>query len=133
MISGSKFRERASEMVKTSVVIFAFRTAAAWLYFNLVHGLFGRFFTSYAKGEQYLDDSLTGALVGAHPGKQTPIRRLRRRVALAFENSMIRHEISHQLLFFPQNHQVSFRIKEVGKQPEIRIGKTMGKQRSLFA
>ena len=72
MISGSKFRERVSEMVRTSVVIFAFRTAAAWLYFNLVHGLFGRFFTSYAKWEQYLNDSLTGALVGAHPGKQTP-------------------------------------------------------------
>lgn len=89
MISGSKFRERASEMVRTSVVIFAFRTAAAWLYFNLVHGLFGRFFTSYAKWEQCLDDSLTGSLVGAHPGKQTPVRRLRRRVALAFENSMI--------------------------------------------
>lgn len=89
MISGSKMRESAREAVKTSVVIFAFRTAAAWLYFNLVHGLFGRLFTSYAKGERYLDDSLTGAIVGAHPGKQTPVRRLRRRVALAFENSVI--------------------------------------------
>lgn len=44
----------------------------------------------------------------------------------SFENSMIRHEISRQLHFFPQNHQASFRIKEVGNQPEIQIGKTMG-------
>lgn len=89
MISTSKIRERVAESVKTSVVIFAFRTAAAWLYFNLAHGLFGRFFTGYAKQEQYLDESLTGSLIGAHPGQNTPMRRLRRWVAIKFENSVI--------------------------------------------
>lgn len=82
-------RERFSETVKSSVIIFAFRTAAAWLYFNIIHGLFGRFFTGHAASERLLDESLTGSLIGAHPGKQTPMRRLRRRIALAFENSLV--------------------------------------------
>lgn len=95
MISGSKIRERFTELTRTSVVIFAFRTAAAWLYFNLIHGIFGRFFTSYSKTEQCLDDSLTGSIIGAHPGKRTLMRRLRRRVALAFENSLILERLSN--------------------------------------
>ncbi len=95
MTKGYKRRERFSETVKTSVIVFAFRTAAAWLYFNIIHGLFGRFFTGYARGERLLDESLTGSLIGVHPGKQTPMRRLRRRIALAFENSLIVERLSH--------------------------------------
>lgn len=95
MTRGSKLHERFSETVKTSAIVFAFRTAAAWLYFNIIHGFFGRFFTSYARGERLLDESLTGSLIGAHPGKQTPLRRLRRRIALAFENSLIVEWLSH--------------------------------------
>ena len=46
----------------------------------------------------------------------------------SFENSMIRHEISRQLHFFPQNHQVSFRIKASRNQPEISRKSKSGKQ-----
>ncbi len=80
-------KSKFSELAKTSVILYAFRVAAAWLYFNLAHGLFGRLFTSYEKEEELLERSITGLCLGSNPGKKTLGRRIRRRIAVAFEHS----------------------------------------------
>jgi len=78
-----------SELTKTSVILYAFRVAAAWLYFNLAHGVIGRFFTACDKQEELLESSVTGFCLGSVPGKKTFARRVRRRIAVAFENSSV--------------------------------------------
>ena len=80
-------KSKFSDLVKTSVILYAFRVAAAWLYFNLEHGVVGRFFTACDKQEELLDSSVTGFCLGTVPGKKTFARRVRRRIAVAFENS----------------------------------------------
>lgn len=80
-------KNKFSELTKTSVILYAFRVAAAWLYFNLAHGFFGRLFTCYDKEEEILERSVTGLCLGSVPGKKTLGRRIRRRIAVAFENS----------------------------------------------
>lgn len=82
-------RRKLSDLVKSSVILYALRVASTWLYFNLAHGVFGRFFTSYDKAEELLEDSVTGLGICSTPGKRTLRRRLRRRIALTFEKSRL--------------------------------------------
>ncbi len=82
-------KSKFSELTKTSVILYAFRIAAAWLYFNLAHGVIGRFFTACDKQEELLEGSVTGFCIGSVPGKKTFARRVRRRIAVAFENSSV--------------------------------------------
>lgn len=87
-------RERLSGQIKDSTVINGIRTAAAWLSFNLTHGFFGHFMTSSDKTDDMYSESVVGFIAGSHPGKRTPVRRMRKRFSVAFEESLIFSRLS---------------------------------------
>ncbi len=80
-------KEKLSKQVQESVIVNAFYIAAMWLYGNISHGIFGRFFSSFDKTESVFEQGLIGRAVTARPGKRTVLRSLRRSAAGSFERS----------------------------------------------
>lgn len=82
-------KEKLSGRGNCGVIRFVFQTISQWLLVRLIGGMFGRFFTSYDRRQECFESSVVGFMAGAHPGKKTFIKSLRRKFASAFDKSLL--------------------------------------------
>ncbi len=82
-------REGFSAMYNRSLFVNIFRSVAGWLYKSIREGFFGTIFTSYNREEALFERGLLGFSARRKRGKNTFFKRIRRRAARGFENSLI--------------------------------------------
>ncbi len=84
-----KLKDKIAAKFHGSVLINAFRVAAAWLYTSIAESFIGTLFTSYSREEALWHRSLMGFGTRHKRGRNTIYKKIRRKVARGFENSMI--------------------------------------------
>lgn len=89
MNSDLKFKDRLSAQAKESLTLNAFRVFADWFYRSLQSGLIGLIFTSYTREEECFGKSLSGFGARRRKGRDTLLKRFRRRAAVGFDGSYI--------------------------------------------
>ena len=82
-------KEKSSDRGGCGVIQFIFHAISQWLCLKLASGMFGRFFTSYDSEEECFENSIAGFVAGAHPGKKSFLKILRRKFASAFDKSFL--------------------------------------------
>ena len=82
-------KEKSSDRSGCGVIQFIFQTIAQWLRIKLSSGMFGRFFTAYDREEECFESSIAGFVSGAHPGKKSFLKSMRRKFASAFDKSLL--------------------------------------------
>jgi O-antigen ligase len=79
----------AGTIADRSLFVNAFRKAALWLYRSIGGGFFGTLLTSYSKEEELFTRSLSGFGTRRVRGRETFYKKVRRRVAGSFEDSLL--------------------------------------------
>ncbi|HOA84590.1 MAG TPA: O-antigen ligase family protein [Bacillota bacterium] len=82
-------KNRVATIADRSLLVNAFRKAALWLYRSIGGGFFGTILTSYNKEEELFTRSLSGFGTRRVRGRETFYKKVRRRVAGSFENSLL--------------------------------------------
>lgn len=78
-----------SAMADRSLIVNAFRGAALWFYRSLSGGFFGTLLTSFSREEELFRRSLSGFGMRRVRGRETFYKKVRRKVAGSFEESLL--------------------------------------------
>ena len=89
MNKNEKTNEKLSETVKSSLFVRGITAVANWLYRSVRGGFFGSLFVSFRKTERIFKSGVCGALGRRRRGKDTPLKRIKRRASGFFENSFV--------------------------------------------
>ena len=84
-----KINKKLSNTVRTSLFARGVGKVVEWFSHQIKDGFFGTLFVSFRKSERLFKSGVCGAIGRRRRGKDTPLKRMRRRISGVFENSII--------------------------------------------